>query len=97
MINKETISHKTKRSEYLLTCGPYKKVLVYLGVLQIWFEPRNNHKLPPLRCERFNKYNPLTYLIIAVAFIAALCGGLINGVLEWFSQTKEAFTVSKWG
>lgn len=85
------------RRDYINSLSFFIRLLVWTGIIKIWFEPRKNNKLPPMRCECLNVMNPLTYLWLIIAFALHIASGIITGIDNYVVDLKNAFKVSKWG
>lgn len=85
-----------KRRRYISRLPWPGRVAVFLGVAQIWFEPRGIRDWY-WQCERVNPWNPLTWIFITVSIAIGAIQGAYAGVVENIKSIGKEIKGRKWG
>jgi len=89
---------KQMRSDYIKNTSIKNKYLIKLGIIKVWFEPRDwfeqsKNKNNWFRCEQLYLYNPITWILLILCCpIMAVCG-----VMDFIYEVYKKSKVSRWG
>ena len=74
------------KRRYIQQLKPRRKALCKLKILSIWFE---NGPLSPVRCEKVNKYNPLTWALFICVTISIVLGAIKDAWSDTGLKTQK--------
>jgi hypothetical protein len=89
--SKEELKEKTKK--FVKSQSFHIRILILIGVLKIWYENKGRFTY---QCESFNKYNPITYILIIILTPFILLVYIVKGIIDYYKEIKDTFKTHRY-